>query len=206
MIRQRGGVLIASLVVLMLLSLIGLSGAGSTTLEERMAGNFRDQRVAFEAAETALAAAERWVESQALAPITGPGTACFGSDCFDSSCTNGLCFHGTLSGALASECRHSPPVPGVHARDNALDVWGNPDRHRTLASADELTSSLGGSTYIVEFLCYVRLDPLAPPSADAHGSAGFFRDHGEMFRITAMGVGATPNARAVVQSTYRKVR
>lgn len=204
--RQRGGVLIASLVVLMLLTLIGLSGAGSTTLEERMAGNFRDQRVAFEAAEAALAVGERWVESQTLAPITGAGSACFGADCFNASCSNGLCFTGTLSGALATDCRHAPPATPVHARGNALDVWNDANRHRQLASQDELTGSVGGATYIVEFLCFVRLDPLAPPSVDAHGSAAFFRDHGEMFRITAMGRGATPNARALVQSTYRKVR
>lgn len=68
---QRGGVLIASLMVLMLLALVGLSGANTTTLEERMAGNFRDQRVAFESAEAVLQAAEQWLKAM-MSPRSEP--------------------------------------------------------------------------------------------------------------------------------------
>ncbi|NMG03323.1 pilus assembly protein PilX [Azoarcus taiwanensis] len=51
---QRGTVLIVALIVLLLLTMLGLSSMRSTTLEERMAGNLRDQNLSFQAAESAL--------------------------------------------------------------------------------------------------------------------------------------------------------
>lgn len=203
MTSQRGSVLIVSLGILAVLTLIGLSGANTTTLEERMAGNFRDQRVAFESAEAVLVDAERWVEQNDLSPITGPGTACVGADCFDAACTGGLCFNGTLANTF-NLCAHQESSTPVWDRDNALNVWGDSSRHRTASS--DLAGTVGGGRYVVEFMCFMRLDPAAPISAELHGSAAFFRDYAEVYRITAMGFGATPNARSLVQSTYRKVR
>lgn len=114
--QQSGAVLILSLAVLLLLSLVGLSGASSTTLEERMAGNFRDQRVAFEAAEAALGSAEQWVENNDLLPISG--TPCIGSECFTADCSDGLCFNGVITGGAYPQCNHQEPAIPVYARDN----------------------------------------------------------------------------------------
>lgn len=202
--RQQGSVLIVSLGILAVLTLIGLSGANNTVLEERMAGNFRDQRVAFESAESVLVNAESWIEANDLNPIAG-GAACIGTQCFDANCTNGLCFNGTLGNTYAA-CEHSPTATPVWNRDNALDVWDNAARHRVADTSAQLSGSVGGGRFVVEFMCFLRLDPAAPLSAELHGSAAFFRDYAEVYRITAMGFGATPNARSVVQSTYRKVR
>ena len=55
---QSGDVLIISLIILLLLTLIGITGMQSTSLEEKMAGNKRDKNLAFQAAESALKAAE----------------------------------------------------------------------------------------------------------------------------------------------------
>lgn len=55
---QSGATLIVSLILLFVLAMIGLSSMQSTTVEEKMAGNMRDQSVAFQAAETALRAGE----------------------------------------------------------------------------------------------------------------------------------------------------
>ena len=52
--RQQGAVLIVALVLLLVLTVLGTAGIQDTTMEERMAGNFRDQAVALEAAEFAL--------------------------------------------------------------------------------------------------------------------------------------------------------
>ena len=205
MTRQRGSILIVSLGLLAILTLIGLSGANTTTLEERMSGNFRDQQVAFQSAEAVLADAESWIEANDLATITGPDTACIAGQCFDSSCSNGLCFNGTQASTYG-QCQHVEPQSPVWARDNTLDVFNTPSRYRTASQDSELDGSQGGGRYIVEFLCFMRLDPDQPDSAELHGSSAFFRDYAEVYRITAMGFGATPNARSVVQSTYRKVR
>lgn len=61
--RQRGTVLIVSLIFLMILTLLGVSAIQNTTLEERMAGNFRSNTAAFQAAESALRAGENWLDS-----------------------------------------------------------------------------------------------------------------------------------------------
>lgn len=56
--KQRGSILIVSLMILVVLTMIGVSSMSSSSLQERMAGNFRDRQIAFQAAETALAYAE----------------------------------------------------------------------------------------------------------------------------------------------------
>ena len=52
--RQRGVVLVISLMMLLVLTLIGLAATRGTALEERMTANQNDREVAFEAAEAAL--------------------------------------------------------------------------------------------------------------------------------------------------------
>ena len=51
---QRGAVLIVALVLLLVLTILGTAGIQDTTMEERMAGNYRDHSAAMAAAETAL--------------------------------------------------------------------------------------------------------------------------------------------------------
>jgi type IV pilus assembly protein PilX len=52
--HQEGVVLIISLVILVLVTLVGLSTIRTTTMEEKMAGNARDRDKAFQAAEAAV--------------------------------------------------------------------------------------------------------------------------------------------------------
>ncbi len=73
---QRGMVLVASMMILIIITLLGLSAMRSAGLEERMSGNQYDQNYVFEAAEAAL----REAEVVAAAPLT-----------FTNACTNGLC-------------------------------------------------------------------------------------------------------------------
>lgn len=65
--KQSGVVLIVSLIMLLLLTLIGLSGMQETALEEKMASNSRDQNIAFQAAEAALREGEAFIEASASA-------------------------------------------------------------------------------------------------------------------------------------------
>ncbi len=73
---QGGMVLVASMMILIIITLLGLSAMRSAGLEERMSGNQYDQNYVFEAAEAAL----REAEVVAAAPLT-----------FTNACTNGLC-------------------------------------------------------------------------------------------------------------------
>ncbi len=58
---QRGAVLIVSLLILIVLTLIGVTAMGTSGLEEKMAGNNRDLNLAFQAAEAALKDAEDYL-------------------------------------------------------------------------------------------------------------------------------------------------
>lgn len=61
---QRGAVLIVGLIMLLLITMIGVTAMQVTTQQERMAGNLRDRNIAFQAAEMALRAGERDADNQ----------------------------------------------------------------------------------------------------------------------------------------------
>lgn len=66
--RQHGAVLFVSLVVLVVMTLVGLTAMQGTGLDERMAGNLRDRTLAFEAAEAALREAGELIDAPDFAP------------------------------------------------------------------------------------------------------------------------------------------
>lgn len=56
--RQRGMVLAIVLILLLVMTIIGLTAAQSTALQERMSGNQRDRNIAFQSAEYTLRLAQ----------------------------------------------------------------------------------------------------------------------------------------------------
>ena len=67
--HQSGAVLAISLIILLLLTLTGVTAMQVTGLEEKMAGNLRDRNLAFQAAETALRAGEEKIAELPQCPI-----------------------------------------------------------------------------------------------------------------------------------------
>ncbi|NLO79456.1 MAG: pilus assembly protein [Xanthomonadaceae bacterium] len=67
---QRGTALIVSLVLLLVLTILGISSMRTSGLQERMAGNLHDAHLAFQAAEAALREAERFLGSASLPEFT----------------------------------------------------------------------------------------------------------------------------------------
>ena len=65
---HRGMVLVVSLIFLVLLTLLGVAAMSTTSLQEKMAGNTKDQNLAFQSAETALAAAENTINAMIVKP------------------------------------------------------------------------------------------------------------------------------------------
>ncbi len=57
--RERGAILVTSLLLLLVLTVIGVSVMQITRMQERMAGNTRDLNLAFQGAEAALRDAEQ---------------------------------------------------------------------------------------------------------------------------------------------------
>ncbi|MBN1238036.1 MAG: hypothetical protein JXB36_06015 [Gammaproteobacteria bacterium] len=67
--RQRGAALMVSLVLLLIMTLLGVTSMRTTTLQERMAGNLRDNNLAFQAAEAALREGEDVLEAATVPPF-----------------------------------------------------------------------------------------------------------------------------------------
>ena len=76
--RQRGMALIVALILLLTMTLLGVTAMRSTTQGERMAGNFRDRNLAFQAAEAALREGENILRndppplSMVIGAVQGP--------------------------------------------------------------------------------------------------------------------------------------
>lgn len=76
--REAGAVLIVGLIMVLLISIIGLSAIRSSNLQESMAGNMRDRNIAFQAAESALVEGEDLVNIFGAAPFcTNQPTTCY---------------------------------------------------------------------------------------------------------------------------------
>ncbi|WP_198262663.1 pilus assembly PilX family protein [sulfur-oxidizing endosymbiont of Gigantopelta aegis] len=99
--NQRGVALFVSLIFLLILTLLGISGMQTTILEEKMAGNFNDSNRAFQAAEFAVRVGEGWLQSQVNRPddnsspstsqvwsLMEAGAVCTGNDMWWRQCAN----------------------------------------------------------------------------------------------------------------------
>jgi type IV pilus assembly protein PilX len=89
--RQKGAILVFCLIFLTVLTMMGVSGMESTTLEERMSGNMRDYTLAFQSAESALKSAEAWLVVQVNQPIvSGDGsTTVWSENAMDPAAADG---------------------------------------------------------------------------------------------------------------------
>lgn len=65
---QNGAVLIAGLILLLIITLIGISSMQSVALDEKMTANMRDATLAFQATESALSDGEEWLKNQLTPP------------------------------------------------------------------------------------------------------------------------------------------
>lgn len=64
LLTQRGAALAVGLLMLTVMSLIAVTSMQSSTLQELMSGNMKDQATAFEAAESAIRAAEIFLDGR----------------------------------------------------------------------------------------------------------------------------------------------
>ncbi len=180
--KQRGAALLVALVMLLLITMIGVSSMQTTTLEEKMAANYRDYDIALQMAEMAMAEAEQYIEDSVS--VVGH---------FTSDCNNGLCSArdydddydrwndpAFCSGDIfSSGCSKSVEVDGITA--NAA-VAANP-------------------RYIIENLTSLATeDDELNQDNDSYGDVASIT----VFRITAYGTGGSPNTHVMLQATYGK--
>jgi type IV pilus assembly protein PilX len=69
--KQQGVVLVVSLIMLLIMTLLAVGSMNTTVLEEKMAGNYKDRNMAFQAAEAGLRAGESYLRTTVLPAFDG---------------------------------------------------------------------------------------------------------------------------------------
>ncbi|BBL35856.1 hypothetical protein Nstercoris_02133 [Nitrosomonas stercoris] len=181
--RQRGAVLITGLIFLVVLTLLGTTALQGTVLEEKMAGNLRDETLAFQAAEAALRSGERFLEQVTLPEFNG---------------VDGL-YHYMCSSIVdpsaEEEEEESLTCPSTPDPVAEMD-WNTVDSRDVDVAMEGVASQ---PRYFIEQLGNISLQ----------GNSGSAQQSGTaldatMFRVVARGVGGTETATVLLQSTYRR--
>ena len=167
---QHGVALITGLIFLVVLTLISMSAIKSTSLEERMAGNARDQNLAFQATEAVIREALKKKIPQVQNNLAA----------FTAGCAAGLCLNNAVT-----------PVWTTITNNNQ---WTS---SKTLAYSGTLNEVSTQPRYIIELLP-ASLPP--PGYSMASGKGINSGAQTTPFRITARGWGFTGQAQATVQA------
>lgn len=176
--RQSGAVLVISLLLLLVMTLLGIGASQSTLLQERMAGNQRDQEVALQGAEAALRAAERQlspVVNEVLTRCKAPGDGC---DTYQKRVLIDVATQVELDLA------------------NQADSWWT-EFGKAYADAEDLSAVSTSPEFVIEYRGEVREDlSVGDPNLDT------VRD---FYIATARSSGMTDTAKVVIQSTYARI-
>lgn len=173
--KQRGAVLMVSLVLLLVLTLLGISGIESTILQEKMTGSVQDRERAFQAAEAALRDAENYISDDTL--------------------------HGTLVGRASCLGGICAPASGTNAydvwEDSSLVNWstGSNTLPYGTASGSSLPIVARQPAYIIELMQVVVPGETDPETFYRITAKGYGRN---------LGTSGEPVSQAMLQSFYRK--
>lgn len=171
--KESGAALMVSLIMLLILTIIGVTGMKNTALEERMAGNMRDKGLAFESAEAALRDAEAFMETV----FTLGAFNADGSDGYYDNSTRDLWqsvdWDGTNVGNTNKSVTATTSIPGVEAGKYVIQYI-----------ADSEESDVSGG---------VNLNNIGQGTGGGNTS---------IFRITVRGSGASGNAAVILQTLH----
>jgi Tfp pilus assembly protein PilX len=189
--REGGAALLIALVLLLAVLIVGVSAARTALDAEKSARNMRDRLIAFQAAEVALADAERDIEGSgdpARAAMFAAGSAIG----FEDGCGRGA------NNANLGLCLRTPPglAPAWLAADLASDESAAVPYGKFTGAAMPVGSGplpALAPRYIIELM------PLARAGEDAGERAA------NVYRITSIGFGTRASTRVVLQAFYRKV-
>ncbi len=174
--RQRGVSLLVSLLLLIVLTLLGVSAMNMAIMEENVVHNDREQALGFQAAEAGLRDAENWISTRNNKPFTrgAGGVLVWDKGGFVNHedqnsawwAANGF-LYGALSGvAPLPDVAQQPltiieefnlPTPGRDGRDSlviAPDYSGTPGREYYLVTGNG--TGKRGNTSIILQSTYVK--------------------------------------------------
>tara|TARA_R110002049_G_scaffold37970_9_gene118703 strand:+ start:1030 stop:1611 length:582 start_codon:yes stop_codon:yes gene_type:complete len=183
-LANRGIVLVTTLILLLIMSVLGISALRATTLEERMSGNWRDRNLALQAAEAGLRAGERFIGPLTVAP-TPHAYPCSA----DQTCE-------VFDPADSSKRPTEDGLMSANAADR--DEWAEQSReYDRNDDGRDMPGVAALPRHLIEHRGHIR-DHLVTGFGSAHETG---RDQ---YRITARGTGQTAVARSVLQSLYIK--
>jgi len=204
---QRGAVLLVALIFLLLLTMLALSAAGRSLLQERMVGGLRNAQLAEMGAEAALRGAEWKLWSL---PARGLRMDCPGD--LLGSCYS---FDPVTPNSAANRFRTSPSWPAntdlsastEYKGDGAGAIDYTTSRGSTLAGESQQIARLAKNPrYIIE-----RLGQETPPGVGSQVEGGVTAAYGSsstpstslrLWRVTARSTGGNAGTMRVVESTY----
>lgn len=171
--QQAGVVLVFCLVMLLLLTMLGLSGVQSTSMQERMARNARDVNLAFQATEAAIRDAEKYLQAN----INGLGP-------FQAAGANG---NGLYLSAAFDQ------IPNWRI----AGLW---DSGNVIVVSTQIVGVAVQPKYIIEYVRTVSSDAdLLNIDNIGQDTGGGLVD---IYRVTAYGTGGSPTSHVMIQSTY----
>lgn len=191
--RDRGAVLVIGLIVLVVMTILGLSGMRTSVLQELMAGQTKESNSAFHAAEAGMQAALNYLAGLRRPPdVAHDGNslitpACEISDTEPTSCSLGQ-FHPCclLPTVIASWAAYDPNVTGQVLAGRAIDALDGNALDR-IATAQQ-------PHFVIEH----RFVPSQGASSEAEAGTGK-GDH--YFTVAAVGFDPGTNSRVILQTT-----
>jgi type IV pilus assembly protein PilX len=171
--RERGIVLISSLLLLLVLTILGLSMFRSVGLQEKIAGNLREKHRALQAAESAQQYAEWWLtqNNNYKNDVTTCGSLLNANAGAGAVCTNILT--NVVANVATVPWKSGTTPIGVSYTPPGMSI-----------------TTPGMGTYVQQPVFYI--------SQLGTAASG----QGTVFQVDAVGYGATTDAIAVVESTY----
>lgn len=199
--HERGVSLIMVMLVLVVVSLLGVSAVKISILGERSARNDRDYQVAFQAAEAALLDAE--------IDMNGPGTAPRKDAVFtpgnDIAFLSGCGTQGTSKGLCSVNIAGKPAWLTINfaATDAPAVVFGD-FTGRPFDFGSVGIKPVQKPRYIIESFPNSEVF-VNKGSSDASKSQELKRSQTpKAYRVTAMGFGTRPDIQVVLQTVFRK--
>jgi len=144
--HQRGAALIVSLIMLLIMTLLGLSSIRTVLQEERMTGNTLDRSLAFQAAEAALRAGEIEAvkQSKTFPPNANfPAGSGVYADADAATCPGD--YYTNVTYCSNGMCKQADPNCAPRWETSAFKAWID-------ATGLTLTSTVGTPQFFVEYL------------------------------------------------------
>ena len=170
--KQRGVILVTSLFILLLMTMLGVTGVTTTSLEEKMAANLRDEYLAFQSAETSLLSAETFANG--LIHL----------DDFDEEGTQGL---------------YSTTDPANPYRWESVD-WDHSDNLVTVNT--DISGLYANPKYIIEHLTDIEGSTASASVTVSGYGGYTGGSGATVYRITSYATGGSANSKVMIQSTY----